>query len=51
MFAPEAALSDKVQVSRAPFTYLNRLLLKRRLKNGVDAAVSRERDLKAETGS
>ena len=32
LFAPEAALAGKVKVSRAPFTYLNRLLLKRRLK-------------------
>jgi hypothetical protein len=31
-FAPEAALRGKVQLSRAPFTYLNRLLLKQRLK-------------------
>ncbi|MCI5143281.1 MAG: (Fe-S)-binding protein, partial [Candidatus Electrothrix sp. ATG1] len=32
LFAPEAALAGKVKVSRSPFTYLNRLLLKRRLK-------------------
>jgi Fe-S oxidoreductase len=32
LFAPEAALGGRVTVSRPPFTYLNRLLLKRRLK-------------------
>jgi len=44
IFEPEAALSDKVKVSRSPFTYLNRLRLKKRLKQTVDAAVRRERE-------
>ncbi|MCI5130856.1 MAG: (Fe-S)-binding protein, partial [Candidatus Electrothrix sp. EH2] len=32
LFDPEAALAGKIQIARPPFTYLNRLLLKRRLK-------------------
>ena len=32
LFAPEAALAGKLNIARPPFTYLNRLLLKRRLK-------------------
>ncbi len=32
LFAPKAALAGKAQMSRPPLTYLNRLLLKRRLK-------------------
>ena len=32
LFDPERALAGKSKVSRSPFTYLNRMLLKRRLK-------------------
>jgi Fe-S oxidoreductase len=32
LFAPEAALAGRAKVARAPFIYLNRLLLKRRLQ-------------------
>ncbi|XCN74506.1 MAG: (Fe-S)-binding protein [Candidatus Electrothrix aestuarii] len=32
LFAPEATLKGRAKVARPPFTYLNRLLLKRRLK-------------------
>ncbi|MCI5220821.1 MAG: (Fe-S)-binding protein [Candidatus Electrothrix sp. LOE2] len=32
LFAPEAALAGRAKVARAPFTYLNRLLLKRRFQ-------------------
>ncbi len=41
LFAPQASLADKVKVARAPFTYLNRLLLKRRFKKML--AGSRQR--------
>lgn len=42
-FEPEATFAGKAKVSKAPFTYLNRLKLKRRLKKSVAAAVTRER--------
>jgi len=32
LFAPETTLAGRAKIARAPFTYLNRLLLKRRLK-------------------
>ena len=32
LYRPEAALNGNLKVARAPFTYLNRILLKRRLK-------------------
>jgi hypothetical protein len=41
---PVAAMSDKAPVSRAPFTYLNRLRLKRHFRSHLPVAVSRERD-------
>lgn len=43
LFEPEAALAGKVRVSRSPFTYLNRIRLKGRLKKTVNALVERER--------
>jgi Fe-S oxidoreductase len=43
IFEPQAAISGMVKVYRTPMTYLNRILLKRRLKKTVVAAVSRER--------
>ena len=43
MFEPEKALEGKSKVSKAPMTYLNRLLLKHRLKKAVDAEITRER--------
>lgn len=42
LFAPQASRAGKVRVSRAPCTYLNRLILKQRLKRLLPA---RERDL------
>ena len=47
LFEPEAALAGKVRVSKTPFTYLNRIRLKRRLKKTVHAAVMRERTFTA----
>jgi len=47
LFEPEAALAGKVRVSKAPFTYLNRIRLKSRLKKTVHAAVARERTFTA----
>ncbi len=44
VFEPGATLAGRVKVSRTPFTYLNRLLLKRRLKKTVNASVERERE-------
>jgi Fe-S oxidoreductase len=43
LFEPEAALAGKVRVFRSPFTYLNRIKLKSRLKKTVNALVARER--------
>lgn len=40
LFDPGAALAGTEKISRAPFTYLNRILLKRRLRRIVPAAVS-----------
>ncbi|MBW1915588.1 MAG: VTT domain-containing protein [Deltaproteobacteria bacterium] len=48
LFEPEAAMAGKVRASRAPFTYLNRLRLKRRLKQLVKPSVTRERDFTAQ---
>ena len=42
-FEPEATLTGKVRVSKAPFTYLNRLRLKKKLKKSADGSVTRER--------
>jgi hypothetical protein len=43
VFEPEATLTGKAGVSKAPFTYLNRLRLKKRLKKSVNGLVTRER--------
>ncbi len=48
---PESALSGKAPVSRAPITYLNRLLLKRHFRNSLSVNVSRERDFRGEQKS
>jgi Fe-S oxidoreductase len=48
MFDPEQALKGKARVSKAPFTYLNRLKLKRKLKKYINVSVSRERTFSAE---
>lgn len=43
LFAPETTLAGKLKVARAPFTYLNRLLLKRRFRKMLPTATQRER--------
>jgi Fe-S oxidoreductase len=45
LYRPEAALNGNLKVSRAPFTYLNRILLKRRLKKELNPKTSRVRQL------
>jgi uncharacterized membrane protein YdjX (TVP38/TMEM64 family)/Fe-S oxidoreductase len=48
IFAPQALLDGNIKVSKAPFTYFNRLMLKRRLKKTVAASVARERTFTAD---
>jgi uncharacterized membrane protein YdjX (TVP38/TMEM64 family)/Fe-S oxidoreductase len=43
VFEPEKTVAGNVKVSKAPFTYLNRLKLKKQLKNMSNGAVTRER--------
>lgn len=45
LYRPEAALNGNLKVARAPFTYLNRILLKRRLKRELKPSTSRVRRL------
>ncbi len=47
VFDGDGALAGKARVSRAPFTYLNRLRLKKRLKETLPAAITRERTFTA----
>jgi Fe-S oxidoreductase len=47
LFDAENALAGKAKVSKAPFTYLNRLLLKREFKRKEGAALLRERTFAA----
>ncbi|MFC1883213.1 (Fe-S)-binding protein [Thermodesulfobacteriota bacterium] len=48
MFHPKQAIKGKARVSKAPFTYLNRLKLKKKLKKYLSVRVARERTLSAE---
>ena len=43
LFEPENTMAGNVKVSKAPFTYLNRLKLKKQLSNMSNGAVTRER--------
>ncbi len=43
LFNPEAVIAGKEKVSRPPFTYWNRLRLKKRLRKEKDIVISRER--------
>lgn len=43
IFEPEATMSGKAKISRAPFTYLNRLKLKKYFQKNLDAVTTRER--------
>jgi hypothetical protein len=45
LYRPEAALNGKLKVARAPFTYWNRLMLKRRLRQELNPKTSRVRQL------
>jgi uncharacterized membrane protein YdjX (TVP38/TMEM64 family)/Fe-S oxidoreductase len=45
LYRPEAALNGKLKVARAPFTYWNRLMLKRRLRQELNPPISRVRQL------
>lgn len=47
IFEPEAALSGKARIARAPLTYWKRLRLKKWFKENVPVAVSRERTFTA----
>lgn len=52
IFAPEQTLAGKVPVAKAPFTYLNRLRLKKNLqRKSAAGATTRERDFKPAFGS
>ena len=48
--SPTKALAGKISISRAPFTYLNRIRLKRKLRSMGGYAVTRERDLGEKNG-
>jgi len=50
LFTPEQTLSGKKRGTAAPFTYLNRLRLKKRFKKMEGCAVIRERTFTAEQG-
>ena len=45
LYRPEAALNEKLNLARAPFTYWNRLMLKRRLRRELNPRTSRVRQL------
>jgi Fe-S oxidoreductase len=45
-FSPLAALAGRARVARTPFTYLNRLRLKRRLRKRLNTAKSRVRSFR-----
>ncbi len=47
LFYPESVAAGNRKVSKAPFTYLNRISLKKRLKKEYPTAVTRERDFVA----
>lgn len=47
LFDPKNALAGKVQVAKAPLTYLSRIRLKSRFKKTVQAVVTRERTFTA----
>jgi len=50
LFEPQKTMSGNVKVSRAPFTYLNRLQLKKKLKHMANGSVTRERTFTADEG-
>lgn len=48
LYEPEATVAGSVKVSQPPFTYWNRIRLKKQLQKDGDAAVTRERTFSAE---
>lgn len=48
LFEPEATLAGKAKVAKAPWTYLNRVLLKNHFKKTLNTAVNRERTFTGE---
>ncbi|MBI5593717.1 MAG: VTT domain-containing protein [Deltaproteobacteria bacterium] len=48
IFEPDATLSGKTKVSRAPITYWNRIRLKNWAKQSIGSAITRERTFTAE---
>jgi uncharacterized membrane protein YdjX (TVP38/TMEM64 family)/Fe-S oxidoreductase len=51
VFEPVATLAGEVKVSKAPMTYLNRLMLKRRIRKSFPAPITRERIFHADETS
>jgi uncharacterized membrane protein YdjX (TVP38/TMEM64 family)/Fe-S oxidoreductase len=51
LFEPEKTMTGNVKVSKAPFTYLNRLKLKKQLRNMSNGAATRERTFTGEKES
>lgn len=49
LFEPQATMAGKPKVSRSPFTYLNRLRLKKYFRKNLHSAVSRERPKNLDT--
>ncbi|SDZ79545.1 Uncharacterized membrane protein YdjX, TVP38/TMEM64 family, SNARE-associated domain [Desulfuromusa kysingii] len=49
LISPEKAMQNKMSESKPPFTYLNRLKVKKHLQRNVAAAVTRERILPSDT--
>ena len=47
IFEPQKTLEGNARISTAPFTYLNRLMLKRKLKKIIPAKITRERTHRA----
>jgi len=45
LYAPDQAMSGKAKTAKSPFTYINRLLLKRTFKKHLHPAISAERPL------
>ena len=48
LWEPQATMAGAARITGAPFTYLNRLKLKRRLKQTISASVTRERTFRAD---
>jgi len=48
LWDPNATMAGKVAITKAPFTYLNRLKLKRTLKQRITAPITRERTFTGE---